>query len=378
MSLESSVLEQLVEAQSFAIQGLYPLAKERLSEILKTNPNVFQALVSRGHVNLKLFSSGEALEDANAALKLDSNRLDGLLLKGAALFNVGDLEGSLKEIERAKLIVSQLQPIDQRRIAVQLWEQKINAEKTKKTTINTGNLLKKAEEQKVDKKEPTATSPPQAGKITYKWHQTDSRIYIEINLIVKKKDDLKVKIDARRIEVSYPLEDSKNYELNLDLFDEIDVEKSLFNVHLNRVEIQLEKKIKERNWTLLEKFDTKNDKVLESVMPKPINPNQVTQTGHVYPSSSKVKKDWSKIDKEIDEDMKKNKDDYVGEDPLNKFFKEIYSNADENTRKAMVKSFQTSGGTVLSTNWDEVKTKDYEEKDRPDAPAGQEWKKPEL
>jgi hypothetical protein len=46
----------------------------------------------------------------------------------------------------------------------------------------------------------------------------------------------------------------------------------------------------------------------------------------------------------------------------------------------MVKSFQTSGGTVLyiiiyiniirSTNWDEVKTKDYEEKDRPDAPKG--------
>lgn len=28
--------------------------------------------------------------------------------------------------------------------------------------------------------------------------------------------------------------------------------------------------------------------------------------------------------------------------------------ADEDTRRAMVKSFQTSGGTVLSTNWDEV------------------------
>ena len=27
---------------------------------------------------------------------------------------------------------------------------------------------------------------------------------------------------------------------------------------------------------------------------------------------------------------------------------------DEDTRRAMMKSFQTSGGTVLSTNWDEV------------------------
>ena len=30
---------------------------------------------------------------------------------------------------------------------------------------------------------------------------------------------------------------------------------------------------------------------------------------------------------------------------------------------------------IRSTNWDEVKTKDYEDKDRPDAPSGQEWRK---
>jgi suppressor of G2 allele of SKP1 len=36
----------------------------------------------------------------------------------------------------------------------------------------------------------------------------------------------------------------------------------------------------------------------------------------------------------------------------------------------MIKSYQTSGGTVLSTNWGEVKEKDYEGKDRPDAPNG--------
>jgi suppressor of G2 allele of SKP1 len=36
----------------------------------------------------------------------------------------------------------------------------------------------------------------------------------------------------------------------------------------------------------------------------------------------------------------------------------------------MIKSFQTSGGTVLSTNWNEVEKKDYENKDRPKAPEG--------
>jgi len=51
---------------------------------------------------------------------------------------------------------------------------------------------------------------------------------------------------------------------------------------------------------------------------------------------------------------------------------QIYGNATDETRRAMVKSFQTSGGTVLSTNWDEVKEKDYEKERQ--APNGMQWK----
>ena len=53
----------------------------------------------------------------------------------------------------------------------------------------------------------------------------------------------------------------------------------------------------------------------------------------------------------------------------------LYANCDEDTRRAMTKSYQTSGGTVLSTNWSEVASKDYEGADRPSAPDGQQWKK---
>ena len=44
-----------------------------------------------------------------------------------------------------------------------------------------------------------------------------------------------------------------------------------------------------------------------------------------------------------------------GDSTLNEFFQNLFANADENTKKAMMKSFQESGGTALSTNWDEVK-----------------------
>lgn len=39
---------------------------------------------------------------------------------------------------------------------------------------------------------------------------------------------------------------------------------------------------------------------------------------------------------------------------MNEFFQGIFANADEDTKRAMMKSYQESGGTALSTNWTEV------------------------
>ncbi|KAI3614762.1 hypothetical protein CBS9595_004033 [Malassezia furfur] len=51
---------------------------------------------------------------------------------------------------------------------------------------------------------------------------------------------------------------------------------------------------------------------------------------------------------------------------LNAFFKKLYADADDDTRRAMMKSFQESNGTALSTNWAEVSKKKTETR----APAG--------
>jgi len=68
-----------------------------------------------------------------------------------------------------------------------------------------------------------------------------------------------------------------------------------------------------------------------------------------YPSSSKHgSKDWDALSRtQADEQLE-------GEAALNKVFADIYKGASDDQRRAMLKSFQESGGTVLSTNWDEV------------------------
>ena len=88
-----------------------------------------------------------------------------------------------------------------------------------------------------------------------------------------------------------------------------------------------------------------------------------------YPSSSKNKKNWAQVDKAIEKESANDKPE--GDEALNGLFKQIYERSDEATKRAMIKSYQTSGGTVLSTNWGEVKEKDYEGADRPEAPQGQ-------
>jgi suppressor of G2 allele of SKP1 len=65
-----------------------------------------------------------------------------------------------------------------------------------------------------------------------------------------------------------------------------------------------------------------------------------------YPSAKK--KNWDAIAKTIEEDKPE------GEEALNKVFQDIFANGSEDQRRAMMKSFVESGGTVLSTNWEDV------------------------
>lgn len=114
--------------------------------------------------------------------------------------------------------------------------------------------------------------------------------------------------------------------------------------------------------------------------------------GHApsYPTSSKTgPKNWDKLADDLTkkrpkEEKKENEADGAAEadadnfdyddegDPVNSFFKKLYKDADPDTRRAMMKSYQESNGTALSTNWAEV-GKGKVETSPPDGMEAKKW-----
>jgi suppressor of G2 allele of SKP1 len=92
-------------------------------------------------------------------------------------------------------------------------------------------------------------------------------------------------------------------------------------------------------------------------------------------TTNKQRKNWEGITTSIlssEKEKTTEEDPNVGGDTsINTFFQKIFGDADEDTKRAMMKSYSESGGTTLSTNWEEVKKAPVEVK----PPAGSEWKK---
>lgn len=178
--------------------------------------------------------------------------------------------------------------------------------------------------------------------IKYDWYQSDTAVTVTVLLKNAAEKNYAVALTPEKAELT-----ADGIEpIVLNLWAAINVERSSHKAYPSKVEIKLAKHEGHR-WEALEK-----------------KPTEVAK-----PVPKKTAHDWDKISKDIEKMEEEEKPE--GEAAVQDLFRKIYADANEDTKKAMMKSFYESGGTVLSTNWQEVGAKTVDVK----PPDGCEFKK---
>ena len=226
---------------------------------------------------------------------------------------------------------------------------------------------------------PTSTSTTSSAPTTirHEWYQNAQSVILTIYAKGVPKDKAHIDIQDDSLEISFPRpnDPSANFSFTVDpLFRLIDASKSKCTIMGTKVEFTLAKQAQGEKWK-----DLEGTEPLKSVQPseKPTIPESVLapQQAPSYPTSSKSgPKNWDKLANDLTKKPKTAKKDKgdseeevedayesdEGGDAVDGFFKKLYKGADEDTRRAMMKSYTESGGTSLSTNWNEVGSKRVE------------------
>ncbi|KAH8416687.1 hypothetical protein KR222_007073 [Zaprionus bogoriensis] len=179
--------------------------------------------------------------------------------------------------------------------------------------------------------------------VRHDWYQSETKVVITVLLKNASEKNYDVKIEPQDVHMT-----ADGYELQLRLLHPIVVERSSHKAYPSKVEITLAKETGIR-WEQLEQ------KAVAAVATLP----------------TRQVKNWDRL---VSEEEKIEEKEAKGEAALNQLFKKIYSTSTPEVQKAMNKSFSESGGTVLSTNWNEV-SKDKVEIKPPEGAEFREWDK---
>ena len=365
----------------------YEEAIQLFTAALKENPAAVKYYVNRAIAYQRTKKYTEALADAEIAVVLAHKRATRELIKDAQ-FRRAQILFFLERYADAEHILEIVKKLDEKEKTLPIWSTKIEK---KLQTIPEGDEKRKLTVKEVPDVELPSTSsgattasktetpaaapkpvvPTPANKIKDDWYQSNETVTVNILAKGAPKDNVTVNFDKDSLSVSFPVEGSSaEYNFDVDpLYAPIDPSESKFRVTPNKIEITLKKTTQGLKWKALE-----GDRKVESAegststIPHHILSGKPAQdSAPAYPTSSRSgAKNWDKLAAEDLDD----KDEIEG-DETSHFFKKLYGGATPDQQRAMMKSYQESGGTVLSTDWSNVGGKTVV----PEPPEGMEAKK---
>ncbi|XP_033742093.1 protein SGT1 homolog [Pecten maximus] len=362
----------------------YQKALELYTEALTKEPDKEEAYSHRAQVYIKLEQFKEAEQDSEKAIELNPKNSKAYFRKGTALFHQ-EKYAAAKECLEIGLSLN----TEDNSMKTLLWkcEAEIDLCRSEQSqgqsqiSIGTSSISPSTKAgvpniTSQDITDPTVTpssnstsqdvTMPTGPRTRYDWYQTETMVIITVMIKKVQKEDCHIDINEQSVSVCIKLPTGSDYTLELDLAHKILPEKSLYKIMSTKVEIKL-KKIEGVRWSRLEDDGSSTQNIKQPSLP--MDTHSEGDHANKYPSSSHYTKDWDKLVTDIAKEEKEEKPE--GDAALNNLFQKIYGDGSDETKKAMMKSFYESGGTVLSTNWNEVG------KDKVDVkpPDGMEYKK---
>ena len=343
------------KADSNVAIGRYDVALEMYNTYIESHMEDADARIKRAHVNLLLKRYTDVLQDATRALRYTQNTSEPLYLRGVASFWLQEYESALVSFRKAleSYDVSQSGKYMEKEIKTFIRKCESELGEDTKTTATVPRRINTKSENV------TTSSSKKQAVLKYEYYQNDKKVVVSVLEKVNSEKQVDVSFGEQTCEVTITRSDNTQGILKWYLHEKIDAEKSTWKVKSEKVVLKL-KKLEPKEWPGLQ------GKAPPALLTSSTKTNK--EVPKIYSGSNK---DWSQVDKWCKDELEKEKPQ--GEAALQKLFENIYKNADEDTRRAMNKSYQTSGGTVLSTNWNEVEKEDYEKTKK--APDGMEFRK---
>lgn len=386
----------------------YATAITEYTAAIKENPRAVKYYIQRSVAYQRSSQYSDALTDAEYAVNLAHERANRDLIKeaqlrrGISLFfteRYADAEFVLKIVKRLDekekslaiwimKVEKKLKELEEGDDRGKLTAEEIPARKEPDSKTETEKVVEEVKTSEATSKpvQSSQVAPTQPSKIKHDWYQSTDTVTFTLLAKGVDKEKAVVEITKDTLAISFPVADpstgsSSDFSFDADpLYSEVNPETSTFRITPTKIEVTLKKAVPGNKWHGLEGTrDTSTSTETKTSIPYHILSSDATDKPPAYPTSSrKGAKDWDKVASDLSKKPNKGKttdvDDGIdGEegDEASAFFKHLFSRGTPDQQRAMMKSYSESGGTVLSTNWEDVAKKTIV----PEPPEGMEAKK---